>query len=135
MRVVIVDDEPLAREQLQRALEEAPDVMVVGEAGNGSEALEKIEEEKPDVVVLDIEMPGLNGLEVAEQLNKTPLVVFVTAYDEYAVKAFETHAVDYLLKPLDAQRLGKAVERLREQLRSQAAAPVKGLVASMRRDQ
>ncbi len=132
MRVVIVDDEALAREQLKRALASWADVVVVGEAANGIQALERIEELTPDAVFLDIEMPGLNGLEVAEQLGKPPLVVFVTAYDEFAVKAFETYAVDYVLKPLDGQRLAKAVGRLRELLECRTAPPVHEMLASMR---
>lgn len=133
MRILIVDDEAPAREQLKRALAAEADVIVVGEAANGVEALERIEDLTPDAVFLDIEMPGLTGLEVAEQLGKPPLVVFVTAYDEYAVKAFETHAVDYLLKPLDTIRLAKALDRLREHMAAKTAPAVSELLSSMRR--
>lgn len=134
MRVLIADDEPLARDQLRRAIAAFPDVTVAAEAANGVEALERIDEHRPDAVFLDIEMPGLNGLEVAEQISQPPLVVFVTAYDEYAVKAFETHAVDYLLKPLDSTRLAKAVERLRQRLQSPDPPPMHELLATLRRE-
>ena len=115
MRVLIVDDEDPARAHLIRLLAAEPDIVVVGEARNGIEALEQIAEHAPDVVFLDVEMPGLNGLEVSRQLgSKPPRIVFATAYDQFAVKAFEENAVDYLLKPIQADRVRKTLDRLRE---------------------
>lgn len=116
MRVLVVDDEGLARENLIRMLAGEPDVEVAGEAENGLEALEKIEETAPDAVFLDIEMPGLNGFEVIESLSRPPLVVFATAFDEYAIRAFEANAVDYILKPLQRERVERCVARLRTAL-------------------
>lgn len=114
IRALIVDDEELARRSLRSALSGEGDFEVVGEAANGIEALERVAELRPDVVFLDIETPGLSGLEVASNLGvRGPIVVFVTAYDEYAVRAFEAAAVDYVLKPLQAARLRKALERVR----------------------
>lgn len=118
VRALIVDDEPLARRGLQIRLAEEPDVAVVGEAGNGRQALEKIRELSPDLVFLDIEMPGMTGLDVIGQLptESMPLVVFVTAYDRYAVRAFEARAIDYLLKPVEPARLADALRHVRERI-------------------
>jgi DNA-binding LytR/AlgR family response regulator len=112
MRALIVDDEKLARCNLAGMLDGAVDI--VGEAASGSEAIEKILELSPDAVFLDVEMPDISGFDVLAQLSKPPLVVFVTAYDHYAIKAFEKHAVDYVLKPLRRQRVLRAVEHLRD---------------------
>jgi len=131
MRVLIVDDEAPARQQLARALAAHPEVSVCGEAVNGLQALERIDELQPDVVFLDIEMPGLNGIEVALNLSRPPLIVFITAYDEYAVKAFEAHATDYLLKPLDEARLGQTMARLRGQLSSREQPDIQKLLTSL----
>jgi len=122
MRALIVDDEPLAREILRRLLAGAPDVEIVGEAENGLQALELAGELRPDVLFLDIEMPGLNGFEVVANLAQPPAIVFVTAYDEYALRAFEANAIDYLLKPVQPERVERALERLRALL----AAPLPG---------
>ncbi len=116
MRVLIVDDEPLARQALRELLSERPEVEVVGEAANGFEAVKLAEELAPDLLFLDIQMPKLSGFEVMELVGEKAAVVFVTAYDEYAVKAFEVHAVDYLLKPVEPERLAAALERARERL-------------------
>ncbi len=118
IRALIVDDEPLARRGLQIRLADAPGMEVVAEAGSGRTALEKIRELAPDVVFLDIEMPGMSGLDLVAQLptESMPLVVFVTAYDRYAVQAFEARAIDYLLKPVDAERFTDALRRIRERL-------------------
>jgi two-component system LytT family response regulator len=116
MRALIADDEDLARESLKRALAAHPGIEVIRECANGLQALEAIPALRPDVVFLDIEMPGLNGFEVLQQLAEAPAVVFVTAYDEYAVKAFETDALDYILKPVEAERLERALSRVREKL-------------------
>jgi two-component system LytT family response regulator len=115
MRVLVADDEAPARGKLQRWLAEQPDIEVVAEAEDGLRAAEAIERLKPEVVFLDIQMPGLSGLEVAAQLEQetAPLIVFVTAFDEHAIKAFELSAIDYLLKPYDKDRLLKTLSRIR----------------------
>ena len=109
MKALLVDDEPLARRELRRLLAAHPEVEVVGEAGSAREAERAIETIGPDLLFLDIQMPKLNGFEVLELVDERPSVVFVTAYDEYAVKAFELHAVDYLLKPFSKNRLDEAL--------------------------
>jgi two-component system LytT family response regulator len=114
MRVLVVDDEAPARERLKRLLGEIEGVEVVGEATSGLQAIEMIEREKPDLVLLDIQMPGLDGFGVIEALEQPPPIVFVTAYDEYAIRAFEVNALDYLLKPSSRERLEKALDRARE---------------------
>lgn len=114
MKVVIVDDERRARERLARLLAAFPDLTVVAEADNGLDAIEHIAAAKPDAVFLDIQMPGMDGFEVLENLPTRPHIVFATAYDQYAIQAFEANAVDYLLKPIEADRLARAVARLRE---------------------
>jgi len=116
IRFLVVDDEELARRSLIAALATEPDLELAGEAANGLEALERISEVEPDVVFLDIEMPGLNGFEVLQNLKGAPLIVFVTAYDEYAVRAFEANAIDYVLKPIQPKRVQQAVERVRTSL-------------------
>jgi DNA-binding LytR/AlgR family response regulator len=116
-RILVAEDEPLMRERLLEMLARAwPEARVVLAAENGNDAWDGFLEQEPDVVFLDIRMPGLSGLEVAERIGKLAHVVFVTAYDQYAVDAFDAGAVDYLLKPLQADRLDKAVARLREKL-------------------
>lgn len=112
--VLLVDDEPLAREGLKRLIGSCHDVRIVGEASDGKEALQKVKELLPQIVFLDIRMPHMSGLEVAaeiQHLEKPPVMIFATAYDEYAVKAFELSAVDYILKPYEKERVLKAVER------------------------
>jgi two-component system LytT family response regulator len=118
LRVLIVDDERLARDKLRRFLTEAAAVRVVGEAANGAEAVERIREKRPDVVFLDVQMPGMDGFDVIEELPEEtlPAVVFVTAHDEYAIRAFEVEAIDYLLKPFDRLRLRQTLDRIRRQL-------------------
>lgn len=116
IRTLLADDEEPARSTLRRALEADPDFAVAGEAGNGVEALEAIAALRPDLVLLDIEMPGFNGFEVLQQLTDPPAIVFVTAYDEYAVRAFEASALDYVLKPVQPERLERALNRVREKL-------------------
>ena len=117
MNVLIVDDEPLAREELRRMLEEAADIRIVGECANAIEAIGAINRQAPDVVFLDIQMPRVSGLEMLSMLDpeRMPRIVFLTAHDEYAVQAFEEHAFDYLLKPADPARLAKTLQRLRRQ--------------------
>lgn len=115
IRALIVDDEELARDRLRSLLKPFPDVEVVGEAANGEDALEKIAELHPDVAFLDIQMPGCTGIEVAASLpSDRPAVVFCTAYDQYAIDAFEVRAIDYLLKPVSRDRLARAVDRIRD---------------------
>lgn len=129
MRVLIVDDEPLARQRLRRMVEEVSGAEVVGEAGDGRAALEACAQRHPEVVLLDIRMPGMDGLEAARHLARLPdgpAVVFVTAYGDYALQAFEAQAVDYLLKPVRAERLAQALDKARRlstpQLEAVAAA-------------
>lgn len=120
IRALVVDDEDLPRVQLKAMLEEHPD-MEVHEARDGVEALEQIEAVRPDVLFLDIEMPGLTGFEVLQQVAVAPLIVFVTAYDEYAIRAFEANAIDYLLKPIQSSRLLTTLERARRALQQRSA--------------
>ena len=119
LKTVVVDDEQLARDELRYLLERLGGVEIVAQAGNGVEALRVIEEYQPDLVMLDVQMPGLTGFEVARRVVQAGLesqLVFVTAYDQYAIDAFEVNAVDYLLKPVEAERLATAVERVRKRL-------------------
>lgn len=110
---LIIDDEPPARARLRQLLENFPDTFrVVEEAKNGIEAIKKINQLQPDVIFLDIEMPGLNGFELLERLEKIPIVIFCTAFDQYSLKAFETNSIDYLLKPVRLERLQQTVEKL-----------------------
>jgi two-component system LytT family response regulator len=110
---LIIDDEPPARARLLKLLQNFPETfLVVEEAKNGLEAVEKIIQLKPDVIFLDIEMPGLNGFELLERLDRMPIVVFCTAYDQYSLKAFETNSIDYLVKPVRLERLQQTVEKL-----------------------
>jgi len=126
-RVLVVDDEPLARDCVADALSRAPDVEIVGECGSGREALDAIRRLRPDVVFLDIRMPDLSGLEVAQRLGaRGPAVVFVTAYDEHALRAFDLHAVDYVVKPFDDARLLEALEWARARAPSDRAAAARG---------
>lgn len=123
IRVVVVDDEQIARDGIARLLSAEPDVEVVGAAASGSEAVDMIEARNPDVVFLDVQMPELNGFEVLDALatERLPIVVFVTAHDEFALRAFEVSALDYLLKPFDRERLRAALERVRTHLRGREA--------------
>ena len=116
IKTLIVDDEPIARERVRRMLREESDIEVVGECGNGAEAAIFINENKPDLVFLDIQMPEMNGFEVLNSIepDKAPSIIFVTAYDQYAIRAFDVHAIDYLLKPFNRQRFQRSVERARE---------------------
>jgi two-component system LytT family response regulator/two-component system response regulator LytT len=120
MRVVVVDDEQLAREELCFQLEQLANTEVVAQAGNGIEAIAAVERHEPDLVFLDVQMPGLTGFEVARRLlqqgDESPALIFVTAFDQHAIEAFEVNAVDYLLKPVDAARLEQALQRARRRL-------------------
>jgi two-component system, LytTR family, response regulator len=114
MKTILIDDEPLAIGRLKRLLGKFEDFEVIAEAKNGQEGLEKITQLKPDVIFLDIEMPEMTGFEMLAQLDFMPLVVFATAYDQYAIRAFEENSIDYLLKPIETERLEKTVEKLRK---------------------
>lgn len=118
IRLVLVDDEPLARERARRLLKSAADIEIVGEAANGREGLALVEREQPDVILLDINMPEVDGLRMLEALDDPPAVIFSTAYEHHAVRAFELDAVDYLLKPYSAERLQRALDRVRRQFAS-----------------
>lgn len=124
MRVIIVDDEPLARDRLRAMLAKEPEVEVIAECSDGREALNAIRRENPDVVFLDIQMPEMDGFEVLDHLKEgqVPQIIFVTAFDEFAVKAFEVHALDYLLKPFDRDRLKQALSRVKSGLNTEASA-------------
>ena len=127
IRTLIVDDEPLARDGMRVRLEREPDVEVVGEAVDGVEAVEAIASLLPDLVFLDVQMPGIDGFEVVSRVAGVhlPLIIFVTAYDQYALKAFEVHALDYLLKPVTHRRLQEALRRARHEVsRDEGAMPV-----------
>jgi two-component system LytT family response regulator len=117
MKALLVDDERLARNELRRLLENFPKINIVGEAANADEATQLIDELHPDLLFLDIQMPGKNGFELLQSLEgHVPEVIFTTAYDDYAIKAFEYNALDYLLKPVELQRLSEAVQRVEEEL-------------------
>ena len=112
-KTVIIDDERLAREELKSILSEYPEIEIIAEAKNGDEGIEIIESMKPDLVFLDVNMPGMTGFEMLKKLEEIPYVIFVTAYDEYALKAFEVRALDYILKPIDPERLGESMDKLK----------------------
>ncbi len=123
MKALIIDDERLARKELIKLLEEHPTIEVAGEAQNADEAEQLINELNPDVLFLDIQMPGRTGFQLLESLDTVPLVVFTTAYDEFAMKAFEINALDYLLKPITAERLSEAVHKIQEKERVRSGRP------------
>jgi two-component system, LytTR family, response regulator len=129
LRVLVVDDEEPARRLLAELLAGEEDVTLVGECRNGFEAVQSVQTLAPDLLLLDVQMPKLDGFEVLELLEPAPAVVFVTAYDEYAVRAFEVHAVDYLLKPVSAERLHAALERVRDRLAAHEPPPPPGALA------
>lgn len=120
MRAIIIDDERLARTELRKLLQEFPEVEVVDEASNAEEGVQKIESHNPDLIFLDIQMPGKTGFEMLQELDHAPTVVFTTAYDDYALKAFEVNALDYLLKPIEPKRLSDAVEKIRKMYSNQS---------------
>lgn len=114
MKALIIDDERLARTELKRLLEPFKEIEIVGEAVNAEEAIEKIAQLNPELIFLDIQMPGKSGFDMLEELDKVPKVIFTTAYDEYALKAFEYNALDYLLKPIEPKRLEEAIRKIVE---------------------
>jgi two-component system LytT family response regulator len=132
-KTLIVDDESLARRGLKHRLANIEDISVVGEARNGREALDMIDELRPDLVFLDIQMPGLGGFDVVQQLkaDNMPVILFLTAYDEYAVKAFEVNALDYILKPIDEERLNQVLEKVRANFRQKRALEHKQLLLKL----
>ena len=123
IRAVVVDDEKPARDRVRRLLRDHPDVTVVGEAADVPSAIDLIEDAKPDLCFLDVEMPGGDGFDVLRKLRHVPRIVFTTAYDQYAVRAFEVNSLDYLLKPFDRKRFEAAMERVRESIRHQDEPP------------
>jgi two-component system, LytTR family, response regulator len=114
-RAIIIDDERLARNELKKLLGDYPEIEVVDEAANVDEGIQKIEVHNPDLIFLDIQMPGKTGFDLLRELNRTPEVIFTTAYDEYALRAFEVNALDYLLKPIEPKRLADAIHKLEEE--------------------
>ena len=116
--VLVVDDEPLARQGIRRLLEADPEVEIIGECADGSEAIEAIRDKRPDIVCLDVQMPECDGFQVLEAIDEEsmPIVIFITAYDQHAVRAFEVHALDYLLKPFEDERFSEALQRAKSQI-------------------
>src|SRR5215813_2263503 len=112
IRAIIIDDERLARNELKKLLLDFPEIEVIAEAANASEGIEKIDSLNPDLIFLDIQMPGKTGFDMLSELERAPNVIFTTAYDEYALKAFEVNALDYLLKPVEPKRLADAIQKL-----------------------
>ena len=141
IRAAIVDDEPLARRRIRNLLAKAPDVEVIAECANGKDAIESLEESPPDLLFLDIQMPEVDGFDVLQAIGRgrVPAVIFVTAYDQFALRAFEAHALDYLLKPFDDERFGAALERARERIRQQQGTDLdrrlQALLENVRADQ
>src|SRR5262245_51244308 len=132
IRVLIVDDEELARRVLREFLTDHPDVVIVGECANGFEAVKAVSELSPDLLLLDVQMPKLDGFDVLELVGGEIPVIFVTAYDQHAIRAFEVHAVDYLLKPFSAERLAEALDRARARVRKHERPQVRSLMSSAR---
>jgi len=134
MRAIIVDDERLARQVIKEYLADFPEIVVAGECKNGRQAVRMINDEQPDLVFLDIRMPGMDGFEVLEHLKSVPRIIFSTAYNDYALKAFEVSAVDYLLKPYDEKRFAKAVRRVLQErsMRTEEFERVVGLLQEVR---
>ena len=127
-KTIVIDDEPAARRLMKNLLQEHSDIInVVDEAGNGVEAIQKIEELKPDLIFLDIQMPDLTGFEVIEKLIHKPNIIFTTAYEQYAIKAFETFSIDYLLKPIKEERLQQSVDKLRQFGKADSPMNISGL--------
>ncbi|HYK04641.1 MAG TPA: response regulator [Thermoanaerobaculia bacterium] len=132
IRCVIVDDEPLARQLVREYLAMDEELEIVAECANGFEAVKAVSAHDPDLLFLDIQMPKLDGFEVLSLLDRSPMVVFVTAYDEYALRAFEVHALDYLLKPFSEERFRAVLERVRQQMLLRDRVPVGPMAAKLR---
>jgi two-component system LytT family response regulator len=141
IRAAIVDDEPLARRRIRNLLTEASDVDVIAECANGKDAIESLDKSPPDLLFLDIQMPEIDGFDVLQAIGvgRVPAVIFVTAYDQFALRAFEAHVLDYLLKPFDDERFGAALQRARERIRLQQGGDVdrrlQALLENVRGDQ
>jgi two-component system LytT family response regulator len=132
IRALVIDDEPFARERLRQLLEGDPDIEIIGECGDGLTAVEMINERAPDLLFLDIRMPELDGFEVLERVNRMPVVIFLTAYDKYAIRAFEACALDYLLKPCEEERFAKAVARAKAHIYPSATGSPFALLANFK---
>lgn len=130
LKVILIDDEPLARQLIRTLLAGYEQIQVVAECGDGFEGFKAIQEHEPDLIFLDIQMPRLNGFEMLELLDTPPAVIFTTAFDEYAMKAFETHALDYLLKPIVKARFDKAIQKFLQQAPVKEPAPMAALLES-----
>ncbi len=128
---LIIDDEKLARDLLREFLETFPQIEIIGECSKGKEAVEQINKLKPDLIFLDVQMPGMNGFDVLDEIEHEPYVIFTTAYDQYAIKAFERNAVDYVLKPLDQERFKLAVDRALKRKKMETGG-IEGLLDSLR---
>src|SRR3954447_19018886 len=122
IKAIIIDDERLARTELKKLLQDFSDIHVIDEATNVDEGIEKIETQNPDLIFLDIQMPGKTGFDLLAELEKAPHVIFTTAYDEYALKAFEVNALDYLMKPVEPKRLADALHKLQQAEEKEMAA-------------
>ncbi len=125
---IIIDDERLARNELKKLLEQHPEIQIIDEASGVDEGVEKIELARPDLIFLDIQMPGKTGFDLLGELEKAPKVIFTTAFDEFALKAFEVNALDYLLKPIDPNRLSDAIQKLQTELALEQASLLGGSV-------
>lgn len=136
LRILIVDDEPVARTGIRVFLEDEPGVVIIGECANGEEAVAAIRKQDPDLVFLDVQMPGLGGFDVIEEIGpeQMPAVVFVTAYDQHALRAFEAHAIDYLLKPFNRERLLRAYQRARHHIQGQQIDQVRHTLFALLKD-
>jgi two-component system LytT family response regulator len=121
IKAIIIDDERLARNELKKLLEQHPEIQIIDEASNVDEGVEKIDLMHPELIFLDIQMPGKTGFDLLSELEKSPKVIFTTAYDEFALKAFEVHALDYLLKPIDPKRLADAIQKLQAEIELERA--------------
>ncbi|HSN59830.1 MAG TPA: response regulator, partial [Ferruginibacter sp.] len=126
-KAIIIDDERLARNELKKLLADFPEIEVIGEAANAAEGIERIESLSPDLIFLDIQMPGKTGFDMLMQLERAPHVIFTTAYDEYALKAFEVNALDYLMKPVEPKRLADALHKLQLAEEKEMAAAMAGV--------
>jgi two-component system LytT family response regulator len=130
-KTIIIDDEQLARQRIKRLLKAYPAIEIIAEAENGEQGLSIIELHQPDLIFLDIEMPVLNGFEMLSKLNHQPKVVFTTAYDQYAIKAFEEGSIDYLLKPIEIERLDKTINKLKQSNLAITHVPLEALIRQM----
>ena len=126
IRTIIIDDERLARNELKKLLQQHSDIEVIEEAANVDEGIEKIEALAPELIFLDIQMPGKTGFDLLAEIDKAPRVIFTTAYDEYAIKAFEVNALDYLLKPIEPKRLSDAIQKLHYEIQKEQASAQNG---------